>query len=321
MKKNMNVMMGLVAASLLGPASALAQTCPSFEELARASLPTEVGDAAIMGRLLSASATTQLSSSFDATLASRSVGDTLAAETTCTSTRCNYRNTTGSALKVDLTRGKVTYLNRTRSELERTTTLSEGAAYEASLRAAQSFGVPAGELDTQTPVVRAMRSSTKDPVTGRGTSTRTEMHVWMKRRVQGFPVYGSKVHTAVDPNGQVARMHVRWSDFRLSPGLRATDTLPRDKVYEELVMQLRASNTPCALGQVKSYIAYVPTRLVEGGAGLEEERTYRTVNVSQDEYIPALVVRAAPVEQPEDSGRPVDAGQELFIPLLGGGER
>jgi hypothetical protein len=319
MKKNVNVMMGLVAASLLGPASALAQTCPTFEELAKASLPIEVGDAAIMQRLLSASATQKLSSNFDATTASRSVGDALSAEATCTSTRCTYRNTTGSALKVDLSRGKVTYLNRVRSEQERTTTLTEGAAYEAAYKAAQNFGVPGDELD-QKPVIRALRSSTMDRDTGRGTSTRTELHVWMKRRMQGFPVYGSKVHTAVDPNGQVARMHVRWSDFRLSPGLSATDTLPTDRVIEALAMQLRASNAPCSVGSVRSYVAYVPTRLVEGGAGLEEEKQ-TTTNVTVDEYVPALVVRAAPVEQPEDSGRPVDAGQELFIPLLGGGER
>jgi hypothetical protein len=320
MKTNVNVMMGLVAASLLGPASALAQTCPSFEELAKEALPLEVGDAGVMERMLSASAKSSLSASFDATAASRNVGDELSPDISCTSTRCEYRNTNGSTMRVDLSRGKVTYLNRKRSELNQSNTLSEGAAYEVAWRAAGNFGVPLDELDQRATFVRALRASSFDRDAGRASSARTELHVWMQRQVQGFPVLGSKVHAAVDPSGQVARLHVRWSDFRLAPRLSASSTLSRDKVYEELVMQLRGSNTPCSLAGVRARVAYVPSRLIEGGTGVEEEKVYSTAPVSVDEYVPALVVHATPVGQPEDSGRVTEGGQELVVPLLGGRE-
>ncbi len=320
MKTNVNVMMGLVAASLLGPASALAQTCPTFEELAREALPLEVGDASIMQRMLSASAKSSLSTAFNASLASRTVGDELSPETSCTSTRCVYRNTSGSTMRVDLSRGKVTYLNRQRSELNQSTSLTEGAAYELAYKAAADFGVPLDELDGRSTFVRALRASSFDRDTGRASSARTELHVWMQRQVLGFPVLGSKVHAAVDPKGQVARLHVRWSDFRLVPKLSASDTLSRDKVYEELVMQLRSSNTPCSLAGVQARVAYVPSRLVEGGTGVEEEKLYPTAPVSVEEYVPALVVHATPVDQPEDSGRVTEGGQELVVPLLGGRE-
>jgi hypothetical protein len=223
-------------------------------------------------------------------------------------------------MRVELASGKVIYINPERSAGLGTITLSEERAVDLALSAASSFGVPMDELSSTAAQVKALRVTSKDEESGRAQSRRTELHVRFKRTLAGTPVLGSKLQVAVDPNGQVARMHVRWPDFKLAPGLSSRATLPRSEVLARTVDAINERNRCGSVAGVRTMVAYVKTGGVEGGSGAREEEAGTSPSGAQgvEPVVPALVVFVRPLEQAEDSGETQEAGQGLIIPLLNG---
>jgi hypothetical protein len=331
MKTNLSLLMGLLAAGTLAPATVLAQTsCTDIVVMVDRALPTTVGDASYMQRLLDARPTSQLSRNFNPSRAASMVGSDLRPASTCKpfsptdpdaeSHACVYADERGNKMRVELASGKVIYINPDRSSGQGTITLSEDRAVDLALSAATSFGVPMDELSATQAQVKALRVASRDGETGRAMSRRTELHVRFQRRLAGTPVLGSKLHVAVDPDAQVARMHVRWPDFKLAPGLSARTTLSRSEVLSRTVDAINESNRCGSVAGVRAMVAYVKTRGVEGGGAAEEEESSTAPSGAQgvEPVVPALVVYVKPIEQAEDSGVPQEAGQGLVIPLLDG---
>jgi hypothetical protein len=319
--------LGLLAAgALLSPTAASAQTCTSLEALVDRALPPEVGDAATMGQLLSVTASSHLTRSFHPSQAQYAVGDSLVADSTCppynptSSTgvpfQCVYRNSTGAKLKVNLGEGKAVYLNRNRSAATTPITLSEEKALSLATEAARAYGVPMDELSTSEADVRGLRLTTKDGATGRASSYRAELHVRFARRVAGRPLPDSGFHAAINAQGQIARLHLRWPDFRIEPGLSATHTLPRAVVRDRLVAAIAQDNSCGSVADVKATVAYISVRDLELGGLGDDESSQTTLHASVDTYVPALMVTVVPVEQAEDSGIVQLAGEDLAVPLL-----
>lgn len=325
MKTVSSLALGLLVAGSLLPVAARAQTCTSLEALVDRALPPEAGDATAISRLLSARATSFLGQSFLPSRAQASVGDSLVADASCPPFQplsskgqpfqCVYKGSTGSKLRVDLGEGKVVYLNGSRSLAQTPISLSETTAMSIASQAASSFGVPLDELSHAEAGVRALRISDKDGASGAASSRRAELHVRYPRRVAGTLVADSGLHVAVNAQGQVARMHVRWPDFHLEPGLSASRTRPRADVRNQLVADIAAHNACGAVSAVKVTVAYVPTRGLDQGDRGDDEGT-STSRVPVDAYAPALLVQVIPVEQAEDSGVPQEAGELLYVPLV-----
>jgi hypothetical protein len=323
---SMSVMLSTGAAGLFSvvalPSRALGAQCPELSALVERALPPEVGDPAVMTRLLNPTVGPQLSKGFDRKVTEAAVHDQLtssrgclapAEELTCRAPApfCTYENTTGSSLLVDLGRGRLKYVNRARGFNANEgipNAVSKPDALNAVLGTVTKFGVPRAELGPS--FVNALMAASQDA--GRRTTTQTlraEVNVRLLRQVQGTPVLGSDARVVIDRRGEVARLQVSWPDFRLSPGLAASDTLPRKAVAEALAEAIGAENDCGTVARVEARIAYVPGRDA-GGQGKADGPP------AGDGYVPALVVFLTPPEPAEGSGKVTLAEQQLVMPLL-----
>jgi hypothetical protein len=217
-------------------------------------------------------------------------------------------------LKLEL--GKIAYLNPERSfearRLQNNEITSE-QALKTSQEVLAAFGVPGPEINVKRAVVRELN------VAGRGTRStkphdklRAEVHVLLPRLVSGTPVFDSEAKTAIDAQGQVARLHIKWPDFQLVPDLSAQDMLSRNEVIRLVDTELSKENMCKSLSQVKAFIAYVLARELT----LPDQGSDEKDNNAGNGYMPALVVYAVPNEPKEDSGETAMAGQQFAVPLL-----
>jgi len=304
--------------------------CPDgFLELVEKSIPRGVGDPDVMAQLLKPTiATPQLSEAFNRLKAQEAVGDKLVIDRTKCPSRsseedgegkddCTFRNDLGSAMRLKLDLGKIAYLNPDRSfesNLLQDNKITEEQALKTSQEVLAAFGVPGSEINANRAVVRELM------VAGRGTRStkpheihRAEIHILLPRRVSGTPVFDSEAKTAIDARGQVARLHIKWPDFQLAPGLSAREMLSRADVIRMVDTELSKENMCKSLSEVRASIAYVPTReLTLPDQGSDERDSNNTGNG----YMPALVVYAVPTEPKEDSGDIAMAGQQFAVPLL-----
>lgn len=96
--------------------------CDAQARMVREAIPVSVGSPSAMEKLLNPTVDAQLSATFDPARAAGVVRDSLALDTRCTAYRksdveydCRY-NGAASVLKIEMERGRIAYLSRTRSE-------------------------------------------------------------------------------------------------------------------------------------------------------------------------------------------------------------
>jgi hypothetical protein len=291
--------------------------------LIEAAVPANIGSPDLVNRLLSPPASPRISLRFDERAVEQAVDDNLPPDTHCKKTeRCILKNDRGSALRIDLPRGRVRYSSRERSTNKQPTTVSADRSLVIARAAAEAFGIPAFELGA--PDFSRLRLTTASPVLPDAASVSylTEGHVRFRRRIGGFLVVSSKFFTAVDARGQVARAYARWPDFALEEGLRAEQALTRSQVvravYQELSWRLRVGTTQKLVGQV----AYAPVNYLDQTEGEDEMGTppgsgaadpVRTVA-----FVPVLLITVIPVAQPDNSGVTQMPVQDVLIPLFQG---
>ena len=310
--------------TLLIAAPAVPQTTDdNLPQLIEAAVPKDVGNPDIMRRLLNPMLGPQLSRSFQAKNLEKAVDDKLPPDPCCKdSLECTIQNDRGSALRIDLTRGKVRYSNLERSRNKQATSQPPDPAIEMARRTAAAIGIPQAELSK--PDFRYLR------VTGanaqqrdtRGMSFRAEGHVRFSRQIGGFPVAFSKFFAAVDSKGQIARAYARWPDFALTPGLRLEQMLSRQQVVMSILEELRPALRPGTTRRIVANIVYAPVNLLDVGETTDEQPPDPALPPDPDHAIsfsPALLVTVVPVEQPENSGIPQMPAQNLVFPLLQGG--
>ena len=303
-----------------------AGVCPDFVRLVEAALPREVGDAAALGKLLQPRVGPQLSRAFDPAKAAAALGDQLAAEKPCCPDPAGERHraeqrftaATGSTLEADLDNGRLSYLNPGRSfdaAKSADNKVERERALATALEAFRALGVPAAELDKAADV-RAIK------VAGRGTERgarplvrRAEVSVLVPRRIDGTPVFDSSAKAAIDAEGRVARLHLRWPDFALAAGLTAERVRPRAEVVRELAAELSARDRCGTLERVDLHVAYVSLAELDAEpSGDDEGET--AAPPPRARFVPALVVYALPRAVKEDSGELQSAGLQLVTPLF-----
>jgi hypothetical protein len=311
-----------VALSLAVALPAAAQVDERLWELVEAAVPANVGSPDLAQRLLSPPASPRISRNFDATTLKRFVDDRIPSDPCCRkSERCVLQNDRGSALRTDLTRGRVRYSSAERSSNKQPTTVSADRSVAIARATAEAFGIPAFELGALD--LSHLRVTAANPeLHGAGAvSFLAEGHVRFRRRIGGFLVASSKFFTAIDARGQVARAYARWPDFALADGLRADRALSRSQVvravYEELAPRLRPGTTHKLVAQV----AYGPVNYLEGSDGNDELETppaNEGDSVRTIPFAPVLLVTVIPVAQPDNSGITQMPVQNLLFPLFQG---
>ena len=283
-------------------------------------VPQEIGNRDVMSRLLKPQVGRQLSDAFDEKKIEKFVDDKLPPDPCCKDDmKCTLQNQGGSALRVDLTRGKVRYSNAERSKNKKATSQPPDPTIVLARQAAAAFGIPAAEMSA--PDFRYLRLTAagmeeRDRQTK--MSFRAEGHVRFLRHIGGVPVAFSKFFVAVDSRGAVARAYARWPDFALTPGLRVEDTLSRQQVVEDILEELRPAVRPGTLSRILGTIVYAKEDVLEFGPEEGEDLPPDPDHHQHGTYVPALMVTLVPVAQREDAGVPQMPVQNLVFPLLGG---
>lgn len=314
--------LSVFAAAVVG---AQETSCDAQARMVLEAIPASVGSPSAMERLLRPTVGAQLSATFDPARAAGIVRDSLAPDARCTAYRkgeagydCRY-NGAASVLKIEMDRGKVAYLNRTRSERKGEAKISEADAIALARQAAEAVGMPLRELGTRADV-RTLRltAASEEGTVITGEAMGSEVHVRYQRRIGDVPVAFSRFHAAIDARGEIARMHVRWPDFRLAPGLSAANTASREQVIAQVLDQVGRDNRCGSLSRVVANVVYARTAVIDGGEAASEDG--RETESGPSEFAPALMVTVFPVAQREDSGVPQMPVQNYVFPLLHGAD-
>ena len=317
----------LILLLISAAAGAQERPCEATARMVVEAVPKSIGDVDTMKKLLAPEIGPQLSATLNPKAAAAVFRDEeLKPEARCGPLRkgdhhfeCRY-NGKNSALKVELERGRVTYLNRDRSEKKGMTRVADTAAVSLARKAAETIGVPMRELGPRADirVLRVTAASGEDGAI-KGEPGGSEVHVRYQRRIGDVPVAFSRYHAAIDSRGNIARMHVRWPDFRLVRGLDAANALPREAVVGRVLGDIDRDNRCGSLSGVTAKVVYARTAVVEGGEGLTEDGAEKETPSS--EFVPALLVTVIPVEQKEDSGVVQMPVQNYVFPLFHGADR
>ena len=171
---------------------------------------------------------------------------------------CTYRNgDIGSIMRVKLDKGKIAYLNPDRGYdatrgAENKVTRDE--ALKITNEVLGAFGVPPAEIDARAPEVRVLKVAGQD--SERKTDPeihRAEVQVRLARHVGGIPVFDSDAKTAINGQGEVARLHIKWQDFQLPPGLQSQQPLSRKVVVEQINAELSRTHLCDSLSRLEAY--------------------------------------------------------------------
>jgi hypothetical protein len=226
---------------------------------------------------------------------------------------CFYRNAgRGSLLFTRLRAGDVAYMNPARGFRGAAgidNTITREAALQTARAALPGFGLPPTEVASgSVAVVKALARDTRQSAPTQ--VLRALLHVQFQRRIEGTPVSASDVRVIIGPEGNIARLYVRWPDFELQPGLRVEQTIPRADVVDQVVRRIAADNSCGSVAAVRAHITWAPATLVEplgeaDGAADDQGR-----------FVPALLVAVIPPEVVENSGQISPAEQHFLWPLL-----
>jgi len=234
--------------------------------------------------------------------------------------RCTYRGAEGVVLKTDLGAGRITFLDRNRSfqaKRRANNEVSVEAAMKTAFESLVGLGVPRNEIDALSLRPRELMVTGAPVDGGKPVVLRAEVHALFARQISGTPVFNSEGHVAIDANGDPARLHVRWRDFCLTPGLSPAQTLSRQTVVETVARRVGVDTERAAISRLDAYVAYVSARDLEApGSVSSAEEEDDEAPAGGDCYVPALVVTVHPREAAEDSGEISEAGQLVTIPLL-----
>ncbi|HKQ59881.1 MAG TPA: DUF6345 domain-containing protein [Candidatus Polarisedimenticolaceae bacterium] len=190
------------------------------------------------------------------------------------------------SFQTDRGRGRVRYTNQTRQFSyvgSPRVPWDETASRNLVLALAGQLGIPSPEYSQiYVDTVAGYGFPSSDPSSTPATTTLAERMVTLERRIHGLPVVESLVRAAVSNTGQIARLLVRWPNFRLRPGLTLRS---RQEVVDEIVAHLDA---------------------VEGGQslGLYVQLAYGRVGT---DYLPVAMVRYTDAR----------SGELLMVPLVG----
>lgn len=330
MRNRINLCLAFSVALLV--ASSVAAQRSDLVRLAENFVPKEVGSAQLIDRLLAAKpAPEQLSRAFRPERVLEGVGDP-----TLDLAQCDCDPPEGhdgprfpdgwkaesedgaAVLEAALSRGKIEYLNRSRSFQARDgveNDVSPEEAKEIAIRTAIAFGVPRGEIQFDFVDVQSLIAAARNREGKVEARLRAEVHVRLPRTVSGFPVWDSFYHAAVSSKREIARAHVQWPDFTLVRGLDPASALSRREVVERVVEELSDGTEPGSLKALATAVVYARAVEVQGASFDDDDGSG---GEAASPFVPALVVYAIPPDPAEDSGQVVSAGRQFVVPLFEG---
>ena len=166
-----------------------------------------------------------------------------------------------TVIKVDLDRGRVRYINRTRMfdwDNDPHTGWDPAAAQTMVMSATTQLGIPSSEIDVTGGCCRVDTVQGEDYDATSKTSIPNSVHeaerlVTINRTINGLPVWGSRVRGAVSNNGEISRLLAIWPEFILTAGLTLRT---RVDVVNEIAAKLNDSEFGAAVG-LDIYLAYL----------------------------------------------------------------
>lgn len=303
--------------------------CQDLSEMISKAVPQEVGSEALAKRLLNPQpGKLDVAKVFSPNTVSEVLGDQVEEKAKpCVDDNPSghhdskeYCNEKGTTLKIKAERGRLTYLNPSRSfsfEKSEENTLKIEQAVEISRKVLDKLGVPMQELAKQ-PEARVMIAAGRDPEQRQqGIKRRAELHVRYPRQVSDIPVFDSAAKLAIDSKGDVARMHLVWPAFKLAEGLSMKDQYSREEMIRSVNQRLKPEGGCYNLSRLHAFIAYAESSEVSYGEGNDEGEGSMS-SISSISYVPSLVVYAVPPEPKEDSGEISMAGMQFTLPLFSG---
>jgi hypothetical protein len=166
-------------------------------------------------------------------------------------------------VKLDSSRGRIRYANRTRRfdwSTSSHTAVAESAAKTLVETAIADLGIPS--VDAGGIFVATIQGQTYDAATSTADPPfDRERVVIAKRSVNGYPVFGSIVRGSVSNSGQHAHFMVDWPQFTLPSGPVLRD---RQDVVDEIAARIDASEQGAAvdlsieLGYARAGDGYLP---------------------------------------------------------------
>lgn len=299
--------------------------CQDLSEMISKAVPQEVGSEDLGKRLLNPQpGKLDIAKVFDPNMVSEVLGDQVEEKVKpCISDTSghhdikDYCNEKGTVLRIKAERGRLTYLNPSRSfsfEKSEDNKLKKEEAIEISRKTLDKLGVPMEELAKQ-PEARVMIAAGRDrEQRQQGIKRRAELHVRYPRQVSDIPVFDSAAKLAIDNKGDVARMHLVWPAFKLAEGLSLKEQYSRDEVIRLVKLTLKPEAGCYNLSRLHAFVAYAESSEMSYGEGNDEGEK----GMSGISYVPSLVVYAVPPEPKEDSGEISMAGMQFTLPLFSG---
>jgi hypothetical protein len=348
------ILAAIASLGLLLPSAGQALECLEIAERLDRAIPPEVGDPAVVERLLNPRvASPQLSESFSLVRAALAVRDPslFLPKTSCEEEEhmtprhgsssgaahqavfghlpkprrgaprdCTHWSKSGKQLRERGSEGRYAYLNPDRSHRGFTQNgVSQADAAEATLRALLVLGVPRSEIDprgveTRDLVLMAQALGSGAQL-GEKRTARAEVHVLYPRQVEGTPVFDSFGRAAIDAKGEVARLHVNWPDFCIPESARSRSARSRSEIIAEALATIQNAGPCQEIGAVGAGLVYAHLPALKDRSGVSAEDDDSAAGDDGECYVPAVLVTA--VGRPEQEEDLALAGQILTLPLIG----
>lgn len=209
--------------------------------------------------------------------------------------------TRDGVLRFDRGRGELRYVNRARAwqfdKLKSQPAVPEGEALKRTQEVARQLRLPqvefaAPRVDTQ--VAAGAKAGARD------IEERFEMYrlVTIERSVNGVPVLGSRLRTAINHDREVQRLQLRWPKFQLEPNLTM---LSRKQVVDRAVERIvTQSADPSA--KITAQLVYAPRE------GDEESRVFTPAVVISVYDLPTPYQVVVPVADQRRLGQEEEKG-------------
>ncbi len=235
---------------------------------------------------------------------------------------CHWVSKKGDGrLEVDLNEGRLRYHNPERFDpAGKRHEVDENSAKETVRTALQHLGFSPQELgQLEASEVFAYRYP-PDPV---HPPRRVALGVRARRQWNGFPVEGSSVNAAINADGAIESLSVRWPDFQLAPGLSRDFGLSRAELAYRISVVLDRDYNCGEIGSLYIEPVFTPETMLPTGSTpadpLLQGPPTAGARTRAPFFVPALRVVAIPAErgeQADDTGATTPPVRIRSFPLL-----
>lgn len=161
-------------------------------------------------------------------------------------------------VRLDSKKGKMRYINRTHAwnfeKDAKTKAIPEKEAQEIALNSFEKLGFSLEEM--KDPLMR-MQMAGGAKAGAKEIEDLHEMYrlVYVQRQINGLPIYGNNIRMALSNEGQVQRLGVKWSTFKLDNDARLRS---RKDIIQHAVKEIMTQDPDSSM-KIVSALAYAKT--------------------------------------------------------------